>query len=124
MSKEIKDYLHLYLGCECLANVPNIEVKQWLIIDGDFIGYKGKNYFTNIQPILRKLSDMTEEEMNECGNLIYDFSDDEELNRWKWSDFDFGCAEQFHYLLSKHFDLFNLIPEGLAIDKTTFKNNG
>jgi hypothetical protein len=30
----------------------------------------------------------------------------------------FYCAEQFQYLLSKSFDLFNLIPEGLAIEKT------
>lgn len=30
-----------------------------------------------------------------------------------------NTAEAFTYLLSKSFDLFNLIPEGLAIDKTT-----
>ncbi len=30
------------------------------------------------------------------------------------------CAELFTYLLSRGFDIFGLIPEGLAIDKTTF----
>lgn len=33
----------------------------------------------------------------------------------------FNCHEITRYLLSKGFDLFNLIPEGLAIDATTLK---
>lgn len=32
--------------------------------------------------------------------------------------------KSFHYLLSKHFDLFGLIEAGLAIDKTKISNNG
>lgn len=34
---------------------------------------------------------------------------------------DESYPEQFIYLLSKGFDLFNLIPEGLALDLTTIK---
>lgn len=73
--------------------------------------------------VLRPLSDMTEDELQECGNMIYDFSNDPELNNFKWKDFEIGLApEQFVYLLSKGFDLFGLIPSGLAIDNT--KNKG
>lgn len=46
-----------------------------------------------------------------------------EMNGDVWADSDlhkykFNPHEITHYLLSKHFDIFNLIPEGLAIDKT------
>lgn len=118
MSKEIKDYLHLYLGAECLANVPNIEVKQRLIIDGDLIGYEGENYFTNIQPLLRKLSDMTGKERS----LYLSYWDNVEV--FSSSRVEAATkrdAEATRYLLFKHFDLFNLIPEGLAIDKNKLK---
>ncbi len=57
--------------------------------------------------------------MLECGNMIYDFSSDPELNKWKPEDFEIGLApEQFKWLLNNHFDIFNLIESGLAIDKT------
>lgn len=75
-----------------------------------------------LKPILRKLSDMTEKELQECGNLVVDFSDDESglgLNEHKWQDFTLLlCAEQFHWLIQRGFDLFGLIEAGLAIDKT------
>lgn len=32
----------------------------------------------------------------------------------------YGTFEAVHYLLSKHFDIYELIPEGLAIDKTKY----
>lgn len=34
-----------------------------------------------------------------------------------------GTAKMTAYLLSQHFDLFNLIPQGIAIDATTLPNN-
>jgi hypothetical protein len=127
--KEIKDYLHLYLGCDAmiaegkdLYTLTAIQSNSTLCVmrnkkdsrNGDWIHNK------NIKPILRPLSSMTEEEMKECGNLDYDFSDEPELNQWDWREFDtLISANQFHYLLSRHFDLFGLIEAGLAIDKTT-----
>lgn len=121
-NREIKDYLHLYLGCE--VAVDGVVRKLWSVTpsginieDGggtEFIRFPGF-----ILPILRPLSDMTYDELQECGNMIYDFSDDAELNNHEWEDFKIGLApEQFHWLLSKHFDLFGLIESGLAIDKT------
>lgn len=117
--KKIEDYLHLYIGCDTNR--------------GMLIGLTGSKAFvwrgetriygeSAIVLFLRPLSDMTEEEMQECGNMIYDFSDDPELNTWEWQYFQIGLApEQLYYLLKKGFDLFNLIPEGLAIDKTKIK---
>jgi hypothetical protein len=81
-------------------------------------------YTDDLKLSLRPLSDMTEGEMEECGNMIYDFSNDEVLAKWEWQYFETGLdAEQFNWLLSKHFDLFGLIDAGLAIDKTTLKQN-
>lgn len=125
MSKEIKDYLHLYLGCEVDYSGTRCElfgVHQAYCVIGDF-GNIGMvkiptEDFIRLKPILRPLSDMTEDELNECGNLDYDFSDEPELNKWDYKSFDtLISANQFVWLLSKHFDIFNLIPEGLAIDK-------
>lgn len=133
------------LGAELKANkhdvfyIPKIEEKRGLktgvlkkieyTVNGKFrmcrIGRKGlQSHYTceKFKPILRPLSDMTEGELQECGNLVYDFSDDTSglgLNEHKWEDFTLLlCVEQFHWLLSKHFDLFGLIEAGLAIDKT------
>lgn len=110
--KDIKDYLHLYLGCEiCKAdgsgnfkltphtlsqmNLPNTtpDIK------------KGK-------PILRPLSSMTEEELSAMES-IYGFYASKPYAERLGTD-----AEVTRHLLSKGFDLFNLIPEGLAIDST------
>jgi hypothetical protein len=120
MDKKIKDYLHFYLDCDCFLSFSE---------DGDpdkrfRLTYYNLNYYRqwldDILPVLRPLSDMTYDERQECGNMIYDFSDDPELNDHQWQDFEIGLApEQFHWLLSKNFDLFGLIESGLAIDATT-----
>lgn len=123
MEKNIKDFLHLYLkvwGTVSNSQSPNYEDGQWAL-SAQLLHHvlMGTCDFT---PHLRPLSDMAEEELQECGNMIYDFSGDPELNAHKWQDFEIGLApEQFHYLLSKHFDLFGLIDAGLAIDSTTLK---
>ena len=125
MEKNIENYLPFYLGC----TLDNGNILKAVHSDGSIETlYRGHltNYWSpeeaELKPILRPLSDMTEEELQECGNMIYDFSGDPELNDHKWQDFEIGLApEQFHYLLSKHFDLFGLIDAGLAIDSTTIK---
>lgn len=131
MKKELKDYLHLYLGCPFIyGEGPKIwdgwsgfeKTDTYYYTDEEQNHIKlGGHHFqvAKIKPILRPLSDMTDEELQECGNMVYDFSDDPELNNHKWQDFEIGLApEQFHWLLSKHFDLFGLIEAGLAIDST------
>ncbi len=96
----IKDYLHLYLGCDMLDISDNStytlhpEMLYASIKDGD-------------KPILRPLSDMTEDE----SEFVADAA-------WQGKPTIYMNAEITAYLLSKHFDLFGLIEAGLAIDKT------
>jgi len=119
MEKEIENYLHLYLGCEC--NYDKTHYAGILTgIEGDsaitFDSVNGRTVWpiNRMIPILRKLSDMTEEEMNDM----------ERLSNGKYPAIltiqskIFSCDEII-YLLSKHFDLFDLIPSDLAHDKNT-----
>jgi hypothetical protein len=99
-------------------------------------------------PELRSLSDMTEEEAMACYKLnpyskgewliekvtvkenIKGFEPNIVEIKWSGKDgtgysagvdymyFNKLNAEQHHYLLSKHFDLFGLIESNLALDKT------
>lgn len=131
MDKKIQDYLHLYLGCECrmtkssyhAVHELHLSVKTSFTLTAKLLHYFiAPTTMAVIKPLLRPLSDMTEEELQECGNLVYDFSDDQsglDLNNHRWEDFYLTTSEQFHWLLSRHFDLFGLIESGLAIDKTT-----
>lgn len=141
MTKNIVDYLPMYLGCEVLykgeihflsgvsrpyktndKTIPTFSVRP------DKNGFRSTIYslenFDDIRLILRRLYDMTEVELQECGNMIYDFSDDPELNDHKWEEFQIGLApEQFHWLIKKGFWLFgdDWFDEGLIIDKATLK---
>ena len=124
--KKLEDYLHFYLGCKVkhAAFTKPLKLKSVGVNGGTISGLDfGEIHFDlrakNIKPLLRPLSSMTEEEMKECGNMIYDYSNDPDLNIWEWRDFEIGLApEQYHWLLSKGFDLFGLIEAGLAIDSS------
>lgn len=116
--KELKDYLHLYLGCEIDVSGQR-EILDSVAKSGQietlFRGHL-RNYRDlsdeDIAPILRPLSDMTEEEEGKikCSNWT-----GMQHGEWEYT------IESFRFLLSKHFDLFGLIESGLAIDKTTLK---
>jgi hypothetical protein len=138
MKKNIKDYLHLYLGCEVeypdtdgtpmraiftgFSRADGIETtykkkpKKGEAL-GDYLSWKPNGYHnsnaTKIKPILRPLSDMTKKEMAEY-NKLYEtlFNMADGINQIRQH------AACDHYLLSKGFDLFGLIEAGLAIDKT------
>lgn len=134
MKKELKDYLHLYLGCEVMcfwqSTNPAIKPEQKKLI-----AQKSETPFeislptalsVNVKPILRTLSDMREEEAVECWELT-DTDRDKEIEGWQVVDYfrreeNFYEPKTFLYLLSKHFDLFGLIKSGLAIDKNTLKD--
>jgi hypothetical protein len=125
MEKELKDFIHLYLGCEGELKTKRTygslkRSKQVLtteLLDRLF-KLPTVLYFT---PFLRKLSDMTDEELknlrSERGNLKgverADMNYIIRLNTWS--------PEDVHYLLSLHFDIFGLIESGLAIDSKTLK---
>ena len=147
--KELKDFLHFYIGCDCTTNVGVMKLSCIDLVDrypiwfkckwdkkslsykpkknGEILGKEclvGRGYrFSEVKPLLRRLEDMTDEELFEYGNI--------EFPEIKDSFFKKGLKETlfttyfspaaFKFLLSRHFDLFNLIPEGLAIDIKTLK---
>lgn len=141
MKKNIKDYLHLYIGCETdqglLIGMVNCDNDKediqcvCLMKEGGLVNGSIKN----IKPILRPLSDMTEEEALECYESCWQGHQIDDVNKARHirelfseeSDPDYaygnvtGNAKVFRWALFKGFDLFGLVEAGLAIDKTTLK---
>lgn len=84
--KQLKDYLHFYLGCDCIIGDPNWKLSD--IADSDRAPYTDPNYgrpvFTKLdlhvlqqfahktKPILRPLSDMKKEDVD-LGDFIPEF---------------------------------------------------
>lgn len=136
---KLQDYIQYYIGCRIEKDLDALDYPIIEGLDRNNVIISGYRYTTpncneifhrpriwrdisSIKPILRKLESLTEDEMKECGNLVYDFSNDPDLNTWHWSNFEAVlCAEQFDWLLKRGFDLFDLIKNGLAIDSKTLK---
>lgn len=145
MESHLKDILHLYLGCECdLTKDDNFHFPHSVKLDAALLGnflLLPESY--RVKPLLRPLSCMSEEE---CITLVK-LSEGEQYGdnlhkriyncykntRWQtvvsWGETareknipanktHFSPAE-FTYLLSIGIDLFNLIENGFAIDKTS-----
>jgi hypothetical protein len=118
MAKEIKDYLHLYIGCRVrytgMAN-DRILTATWL---GSLIK---TNAWQNIKPILRPLPTMTKKEAKKNGfwstihNMIVGVNE-------RHVRYNLYSAKQIIWLLSEGFDIFGLIESGLAIDKNELNN--
>ncbi len=113
--KQLKNYLHLYLGCDtnkgklCSVNIEGICIV--MMNDGQIEA----GNIEDIKPILRPLSDMTEEEREEFKNVRYGHR---LLDISLFIDLELS-ATYVKWLLSKHFDLFGLVEAGLAINATT-----
>jgi hypothetical protein len=119
MEKSIKDYLHLYLGCKVYDTKaePNDCISTMTTVSNE--GYIIDNFANDlpvedIKPILRPLSDMTDDDFKYCGQWGFGAINLEHKLLHKTFS-----PEATVYLLSKHFDLFQLIEAGLAIDATT-----
>jgi hypothetical protein len=115
---KLEDYLHLYIGCEGIAETI-AKFKTRLVISNhtndmrDGVDLEDAIQH-NFKPILRSLSDMTEEEKIELSALL-EWPEPKTVMNNRYSRYS---PKIFLYLLSKHFDLFGLIEAGLAIDKT------
>lgn len=127
--KKFKDVAHLYIGCEVVSVGKKPGTKHYQLI-GITIG--GGLVFKTIpegfsivlasdwKPLLRPLDSMTEEDKKEVGFDAYHMLRNEHGDRVipsKEKGFVWA-AKQTAYLLSKGYDLFSLIPNGEAIDKT------
>lgn len=113
----IKDYLHLYIGCKVYDTFNDVVLT---LTPMAYVGYMEHwQVESQIQPFLRPLSSVTEEEGIEA---------EAEWNRGRALGDSIGQAISIayafrtKYLLSKHFDLFGLIENGLALDATKFEN--
>lgn len=123
MEKNIKDYLHLYLGCDVkslsggtmIYTLTGVGRKQAMFNDG----YGNEMWLAenDYKIILRPLSDMNKDEEHEyeATKKVIKASPVHQIG------VVVNTHESTRYLLSKHFDLFGLIESGLAIDKTTLK---
>jgi len=117
---DLKDVLHFYLGCKIQHRFPDKSYNEGIktltasklqqIADPET---QDEKYWTSLKwwkPILRKLSDMSEEEKTE-------------YNKRKQRK---GYMAQIHadntaWLISKGFDVFDLIPSGHAIEAKTLQ---
>jgi hypothetical protein len=114
--KDLKDYLHLYLGCDIDFEDEHGDIRTGKLVRVKYnhqcpavIDCRGKRYYRNTEELqlhLRLLTDMTEEEKK----AVYTIKGENAFNEFE--------AQSTLFLLSKHFDLFGLIESGLAIDKT------
>jgi len=122
---QLKDVIHLYLGCKGVTQKRTVELTGinlmselkllWEGTESDMHGAAScakDIYSAGFKPILRKLSDMTEEESYELEMIGHELI----INKVSTNEFH---AARTAYLLSHHFDLFNLIESGQAIDKET-----
>ena len=111
---KFKEIAHLYTGCKVYSIISNeCFIESMNGVDTDCIRVEGVvDYHTGeYKPILRPLSDMTEEEKRVVlapSSIIHD-----EHSEAK------AMALSTNYMLSRHFDLFDLIDSGEAIDATT-----
>lgn len=139
--KKIETYLHLYLGCKGMVEILSPDGYTWeKPIKTNLKPYTlyeiQRGVYRNFKPILRPLSDMTEEEAKELLTIqywrpgqspIYERHSDicidfyfyyDGKKNYTQLDWDSLNSQSFRYLLKQGFDVFNLIGENLAIDKT------
>jgi hypothetical protein len=119
MEKKIEDYLYLYykseISCEGTGGYKLISFDdKEAEVFHEHYGFEGYE-LSEIKLVLRPLSDMTLEESKEYNDKMSWCieQNDESLAR--------ESAEETRYLLSRSFDLFELIKSGLAIDKTLIR---
>jgi len=110
MSKEIKDYLHLYLGCEVIDFTINKNGNKFIFDANNFPYVLSLISENKGKLLLRSLPDMTEKEAVELEMMGHELV----IKRVESNQFH---GERTKRLLSMGFDLLNLIPEGLAINK-------
>lgn len=132
--KKIEDYLHLYIGCETnfgkLVAIDYYSNYAVCLIENRLEAGDLKE----CKPILRPLSDMTEEEAKKLLTIRYHHPGQEPIyqrhsslcidfkfyyseTKFSETQLDYDCLDAFsvHYLISIGIDLFGLIESGFAI---------
>jgi hypothetical protein len=125
---KLQDYLHYYMGCKMLYSSHHEPQNEPYVLT--FENIKEAIEFAD-RPIFRRLEDMTEEQARDF--LRHAVPDAEYLSHneygviWQsrgsrsYIFYLYGSPAGFHYLLTQHFDLFNLTENGLAVDAKTIQ---
>lgn len=111
--KDLKDYLHLYIGTTCQfkeAKTSSMFTRKLEPSDLDHFFQEG--YYLFIKPVLRPLSDMTLGEKGWIADLYSGMVPDPYI-----AD-RMNAARETKYMLARGLDVFNLIASESAIDKS------
>jgi hypothetical protein len=136
---KLQDVIHYYIGCNLGTHEMKIgkligidkkephstyyvkEFRHGCVEKADDLHWNSD--LGNLRPILRRLEDMTEEEAKFILENYSFCSVDMPMNKKKFAiEIAKRLVNQIpvaHYLLTQHFDLFNLIDAGLAVDQKT-----
>lgn len=128
MGTKLSEVLHLYLNADVYCETP---VGKGKLITLGMLGLFGfgmrpgfKEFSSEeVKPLLRPLSDMTEQERDHIGiELKAGIWNADDIKSWGnssllWTNKHL-TPKVFAYLLSRSFDLFGLLESGQAIDKT------
>lgn len=131
--KELKDYLHLYIGCEVMLNISYPTSARWVngrlvgveettymarlrSVDGEEWGTLHTCYPRDIKPILRPLSDMTDKERVTLEHLADELTEDIITPL----EIDAAITNQCR---KWEIDVDGLLRAGLALDKTKLSNS-
>ena len=146
--KKLKNYLHLYLGCEISLSGKRIKLDAECLNHTEYF-----DRYSVTKLILRKPCDISCDELKQlaawsgtcspndweivandtttvkhkrCDATFHvtDSGDCVAKNSDEWKDFSVSAQQgtMFKQMLDWGFDLFNLIHSGLAIDKASLKN--
>lgn len=107
-------------------NIFDLEYRiKFAVMYGDSDKLEDILDITNIKPYLFPLSSMTEEQEEEFKNLFYRFHESAFIfnerfayDRYSIKDIGFYPCYLQDWLLKNNFDIYGLIPMGLAIDAT------
>ncbi len=116
--KELKDYLHLYLGCECLlehkvrVTLNGFENNHPVVLNKKDWQSARVNQMDLIKPILRPLSDMTDNEIDELASVLLG-KETHCFHKWRSEDGDCIIAD---WKKEKPFDKeFDTLTMGMLI---------
>lgn len=130
MDKKIEDYLHLYLGCECLVyDDDNLDKFGYAKLSGTINGANAvfENFaisMRRVKPILRPLSSMTEDEKYQIQFKCQCFILDEKIHPLDYVQPTIrNMADIINECRKLFFDCDGLIESGVSIDKTAGNAN-
>lgn len=119
--RQLKDYIHLYFGGLCKivwteegSELTGLEDALYRI-DGTIID--NSNFIESGELILRPLSSITEDERFEVFKLLFGDDAYSAIRLGFALKTDSLGADAVRYLISKHFDIFELIDSGIAISE-------